>query len=140
VIPIINLKTFYNGKAGFCVFLHRPVRQSFRLRISGIKEVILRTPGRDTKDKIKMIPPMKSSVIVIWNSVAAAPVLNTCGRFVSPCSNWEVLVLQANSKGKSIRFDTVNRICEVLSCQPGEILEYVTDKEYQALLVVIRYP
>ncbi|MCX7773166.1 MAG: helix-turn-helix transcriptional regulator [Clostridia bacterium] len=27
-------------------------------------------------------------------------------------------------KVKAIRFSTLNRICRVLSCQPGEILEY----------------
>lgn len=27
-------------------------------------------------------------------------------------------------KAKAIRFDTLNKICEVLDCQPGDILEY----------------
>ena len=29
-----------------------------------------------------------------------------------------------NGKVKAIRLSTLNKICEVLSCQPGDILEY----------------
>ena len=29
-----------------------------------------------------------------------------------------------NGKAKAIRFSTLERICEVLRCQPGDILEY----------------
>lgn len=35
-------------------------------------------------------------------------------------------------KVKAIRFSTLNAICDVLDCQPGDILEYVRDeKEYK---------
>lgn len=30
-------------------------------------------------------------------------------------------------KAKAIRFDTLEKICEALACQPGDILEYVKD-------------
>ena len=30
-------------------------------------------------------------------------------------------------KAKAIRFSTLEAICEALSCQPGDILEYVKD-------------
>ncbi len=30
-------------------------------------------------------------------------------------------------KAKAIRFETLNKICEALHCQPGDILEYVPD-------------
>ncbi len=30
-------------------------------------------------------------------------------------------------KGKAIRFSTLESICEVLDCQPGDILEYKKD-------------
>lgn len=30
-----------------------------------------------------------------------------------------------NGKVKGIRFDTLEKICEVLDCQPGDILEYI---------------
>jgi len=32
-------------------------------------------------------------------------------------------------KGKAIRFTTLNKLCEVLACQPGEIMEYLSDDE-----------
>jgi len=32
-----------------------------------------------------------------------------------------------NGKAKAIRLDTLNKICETLSCQPGDILEYILD-------------
>ncbi|MBZ4668378.1 MAG: putative transcriptional regulator [Epulopiscium sp.] len=32
-------------------------------------------------------------------------------------------------KVKAIRFSTLNEICRVLECQPGDILEYVSDDE-----------
>lgn len=30
-------------------------------------------------------------------------------------------------KAKAIRFDTLDKICEVLSCQPGDILAFTKD-------------
>ncbi len=30
-------------------------------------------------------------------------------------------------KIKGVRFDTLNKICAVLECQPGDLLEYVAD-------------
>jgi putative transcriptional regulator len=35
--------------------------------------------------------------------------------------------LLKSGKVKGIRFDTLTRICAVLDCQPGDILEYVPD-------------
>ena len=32
--------------------------------------------------------------------------------------------LLKNGKVKGIRFETLNKICEILDCQPGDILEY----------------
>ena len=32
-------------------------------------------------------------------------------------------------KAKAIRFSTLEAICKVLDCQPGDILEYAPDKE-----------
>ena len=37
-------------------------------------------------------------------------------------------VLKSN-KAKLIRFSTLNSICRTLNCQPGDILEYIPDKE-----------
>lgn len=33
-----------------------------------------------------------------------------------------------NGKAKAIRFSTLGKICEVLHCQPGDIIEYVKDE------------
>lgn len=33
-----------------------------------------------------------------------------------------------NGKAKAIRFSTLQAICEVLNCQPGDILEYQVPK------------
>ena len=32
-----------------------------------------------------------------------------------------------NGKAKAIRYETLNKICEALECQPGDILEYRKD-------------
>lgn len=37
------------------------------------------------------------------------------------------LSILKNNKAKAIRFSTLESICEVLHCQPGDILEYVED-------------
>ena len=38
------------------------------------------------------------------------------------------LSILKNEKAKGVRFDTLNKICKALDCQPGDILEYVEDK------------
>ena len=35
--------------------------------------------------------------------------------------------LLKSGKVKGVRFETLNRICEVLDCQPGDLLEYEPD-------------
>lgn len=35
------------------------------------------------------------------------------------------LSILKNNKAKAIRFSTLNEICKVLECQPGDIIEYV---------------
>ena len=35
------------------------------------------------------------------------------------------LSILKNKKGKAIRFSTLDAICEVLECQPGDLFEYV---------------
>ena len=37
------------------------------------------------------------------------------------------LSILKNGKAKAIRFSTLEAICEALQCQPGDILEYVSD-------------
>ncbi|WP_270941802.1 helix-turn-helix domain-containing protein [Romboutsia lituseburensis] len=38
------------------------------------------------------------------------------------------LSILKNNKAKAIRFSTLNQICNILQCQPGDILEYVDDE------------
>ena len=37
------------------------------------------------------------------------------------------LSILKNNRAKAVRFSTLNAICKVLDCQPGDILEYVPD-------------
>jgi putative transcriptional regulator len=45
-------------------------------------------------------------------------------RVVIPMPNLSIL---KKGKAKVIRFSTLNKICYVLECQPGDILEYSED-------------
>lgn len=38
------------------------------------------------------------------------------------------LSILKNNKAKAVRFSTLEAICEALDCQPGDILEYVPEK------------
>ena len=44
------------------------------------------------------------------------------------------LSILKSGKAKAIRFSTLEAICEILSCQPGDILEWVDDKTYKQLM------
>lgn len=37
------------------------------------------------------------------------------------------LSILKNQKARAIRFSTLEQICKVLNCQPGDILEYVEE-------------
>ena len=39
------------------------------------------------------------------------------------------LSILKTGKAKAIRFSTLNKICDVLKCQPGDILEYSGEGE-----------
>ena len=39
------------------------------------------------------------------------------------------LSILKNNKAKAIRFSTLEEICKVLNCQPGDILEYLEGEE-----------
>lgn len=39
------------------------------------------------------------------------------------------LSILKTGKAKAIRFSTLETICNVLDCQPGDILEYVSDEQ-----------
>lgn len=38
-----------------------------------------------------------------------------------------------SGKAKAIRFSTLDEICAVLECQPGDILEYMNEGDYDKL-------
>lgn len=39
------------------------------------------------------------------------------------------LSILKNNKAKAVRFSTLEAICAALDCQPGDILEFVPDRE-----------
>ncbi len=44
------------------------------------------------------------------------------------------LSILKSGKAKAVRFTTLEKICEVLQCQPGDILVHMTDQEYKQLM------
>ena len=43
------------------------------------------------------------------------------------------LSILKNGKAKAIRLSTLEEICKALDCQPGDLLEYTSDKDTQGL-------
>jgi putative transcriptional regulator len=39
-----------------------------------------------------------------------------------------------SGRAKAIRFSTLEEICRVLECQPGDILEYLDEEAYASLM------
>lgn len=39
------------------------------------------------------------------------------------------LSILKNNKAKAVRFSTLEEICRVLECQPGDILQYIPEKQ-----------
>jgi len=46
--------------------------------------------------------------------------------------------LLKSGKVKGVRFDTLERICAVLDCQPGDILEYRSEAEAERSTIALR--
>jgi putative transcriptional regulator len=44
------------------------------------------------------------------------------------------LSILKSGKARAIRFSTLEEICKVLSCQPGDLLEYMEETEYLKLM------
>ena len=42
------------------------------------------------------------------------------------------LSILKTGKAKAVRFDTLEAVCRVLECQPGDILEYLPEAEDEA--------
>ncbi|MBM7417669.1 MULTISPECIES: helix-turn-helix domain-containing protein [Chryseobacterium] len=47
------------------------------------------------------------------------------------------LSILKTGKAKAIRFSTLELICDVLECQPGDILEYVSDEQNNHALNIL---
>lgn len=43
-------------------------------------------------------------------------------------TNSNISILKTG-KAKAVRFSTLNKICEILDCQPGDLLEYTKGNE-----------
>lgn len=43
------------------------------------------------------------------------------------------LSILKNNKAKAVRFSTLEKICEVLNCQPGDILQYYPEEKEQII-------
>lgn len=43
------------------------------------------------------------------------------------------LSILKSGRGKGVRFSTLEQICKVLECQPGDILTYVDEEAYKKL-------
>jgi len=43
------------------------------------------------------------------------------------------LSILKTGKAKAIRFSTLNAICRVLECQPGDLLEYIPSDEQETI-------
>jgi putative transcriptional regulator len=39
-----------------------------------------------------------------------------------------------SGKARAIRFSTLEEICKILACQPGDILEYMNDEDHKKLM------
>lgn len=44
------------------------------------------------------------------------------------------LSILKSGKARAIRFSTLEEICKVLECQPGDILEYMNSRDYKKLM------
>ena len=65
-------------------------------------------------------------VMMARRKIAAGDLADRIG--ITPAN----LSILKNQKAKAVRFSTLNDICRVLDCQPGDILEYQADPEAPA--------
>ena len=61
-------------------------------------------------------------VMMAKRKISAGDLANQIG--ITPAN----LSILKNQKAKAVRFSTLNDICRVLQCQPGDILEYVEEQ------------
>ena len=44
------------------------------------------------------------------------------------------LSILKSGKARAIRFSTLGEICKVLECQPGDLLQFLSDADYEKLM------
>jgi putative transcriptional regulator len=49
------------------------------------------------------------------------------------------LSILKTGKARALRFSTLNKLCEILECQPAELFEHVTTQEYNKLYRINRF-
>ena len=64
---------------------------------------------------------VKLDVMMAKRKISAGELAERIG--ITPAN----LSILKNQKAKAVRFSTLNEICRVLNCQPGDILEYQED-------------
>lgn len=62
-------------------------------------------------------------VMMAKRKISAGELAETVG--ITPAN----LSILKNNKAKAVRFSTLEKLCEVLGCQPGDILEYRKDDD-----------
>lgn len=43
--------------------------------------------------------------------------------------NRNTIAILYHEKGKRIDFETIEKLCQLFNCQPGDLFEYIPDKE-----------
>lgn len=66
---------------------------------------------------------LKLNVVMAERNITAGELAKRVG--ITP-TNISIL---KTGKAKAIRFSTLEKLCEVLECQPGDILTYVADEK-----------
>lgn len=61
-------------------------------------------------------------VVMAKRKITAGDLSNKIG--ITPAN----LSILKNNKARAIRFSTLEEICKILDCQPGDILEYIKEK------------
>ena len=62
-------------------------------------------------------------VMMAKRKISAGDLANAVG--ITPAN----LSILKNNKAKAVRFSTLSKLCEVLDCQPGDILEFGKDDD-----------
>ena len=92
------------------------------LNLSNINKFVLLFMSNLTTNLIMPID-VKLSVILAKRKVSLNELSEKVGISIQNLS------ILKTGRAKAIRFSTLNKICEVLKCQPGELLEYIDDLE-----------